>query len=159
MINKISERWYNSRKTHALITVTISIFIFRGNIYNLNCITMDENACLLSYFLPSCNQTKQSILLYKGESSQCDHYRLPSVYGRVSSYHPVYNVPYCFITSLSGHNDVSYIWNIRLRPSEKLFEERVEARKSKLPKDVLSSVIDNKCKAILLAYEVILLKL
>ena len=120
---------------------------------------MDENACLLSYFLPSCNQTKQSILLYKGESSQCDHYRLPSVHGRVSFYQPVYNVPYCFITSLSGDNDSSYIWNIGLKPCEKLFEERVEARKSKLPKDVLSSVIDSKCNAILLAYQVILLKL
>ena len=119
----------------------------------MKCINIEENACLLSYFLPSCNQTKQSVLLYKGESSQCDHYRLPSIYGRVSLYHPIYNVPYCFITQLNVDIHTPYIWNLKLKPDEKKVEARVEARKSKLPKDILSSVIDDKCNTIL-AYEV-----
>lgn len=117
---------------------------------------MDENACLLSYFLPSCNRTKQTILLYKGESSQCDHYRLPSINGRVISYYPVYNVPYCFVTKLNGVNQSTYLWNIKLKPNKKRTEERVEARKSILPKEVLSSLAESSqnCKTIVIAYEV-----
>jgi hypothetical protein len=103
---------------------------------------MKENACLLSYFLPSCNRTRQSILLYSGESSHCEHYRLPSINGNVLSYHSFYNVDHCFITTESKQEQqFCYLWHIKLKSAVKLTEERIEARKTLLPSVILELLV------------------
>lgn len=114
----------------------------RGHIAQLKCLRMKENACLLSYFLPSCNRTRQSILLYSGESSHCEHYRLPSINGNVLSYHSFYNVDHCFITTESKQEQqFCYLWHIKLKSAVKLTEERIEARKTLLPSVILELLV------------------
>ena len=103
---------------------------------------MKENACLLSYFLPSCNRTRQSILLYSGESSHCEHYRLPSINGNVLSYHSFYNVDHCFITTeTKQEKQLSYLWHIKLTSTVKFNEERLEVRKTLLPSIILQLLV------------------
>ena len=78
------------------------------------------------------------MLLYSGESSHCEHYRLPSINGNVVSYRSFYNVDHCFITTetLQGQR-FCHLWHIKLTSAVKLNEERIEARKILLPSSIL----------------------
>ena len=119
---------------------------------------MDENACILSYYLPSCSITRQSVLLYNGESSHCEHYRLPSICGNVSSYHSFYNLNSCFATtSATDGQYLCHLWQVKLNTNSKLNEERIDVRKAILPIEILQSLQNLKAQdypATIIAYEV-----
>ena len=131
---------------------------FRGNVTLLKCLRMDENACILSYYLPSCSSTRQSVLLYNGESSHCEHYRLPSICGNVSSYHSFYNLNNCFATtSATDGQYLCHLWQVKLNTNSKLNEERIDVRKTILPIEILQSLQNLKAQdypATIIAYEV-----
>ena len=117
---------------------------------------MEEDACLVSYYLPLCHLTRQSILKYNGESSLCEHYRLPSIAGNVSSYHSFYNVSHCFITTINKEQrKLCHLWQVKFNKTAKISEERAVVRKSLLPFVVMQALIDGyDYQPIIIAYEV-----
>ena len=119
---------------------------------------MEERSCILSYHLPSCNRTMQSMLLYNEESSHCDQYKLPSIYGDVTSYQCFYNVNCYFATTTSQDGEkVCHLWNVKLVTTAKKPKRHVDAQKCLLSSKLLISLdcMNNSNRpATLLAYEV-----
>ena len=119
---------------------------------------MEERSCILSYFLPSCNRTMQSMLLYNEESSHCDQYKLPSIYGEVTSYQCFYNLNCYFATTTSQDGEkVCHLWNVKLVTTAKKPKRHVDAQKCLLSSKLLISLdcMNNSNRpATLLAYEV-----
>ena len=119
---------------------------------------MEERSCILSYHLPSCNRTRQSMLLYNEESSHCDQYKLPSIYGEVTSYQCFYNVNSLFATTTSQDGEkVCHLWNVKLVTTAKKPKGHIDAQKCLLSSKLLISLdcMNNSNRpATLLAYEV-----
>ena len=148
--------WYNVSDPPTNVSYT---FLFcRGGIALVKCVKLEERSCILSYHLPSCNRTRQSMLLYNEESSHCDQYKLPSIYGNVTSYQCFYNVNSLFATTTSQDGEkVCHLWNVKLVTTAKKPKGHIDAKKCLLSSKLLISLDcmnDSNRPATLLAYEV-----
>ena len=98
------------------------------------------------------------MLLYNEESSHCDQYKLPSIYGDVTSYQCFYNVNCYFATTTSQDGEkVCHLWNVKLVTTTKKPKGYIDAQKCLLSSKLLISLdcMNNSNRpATLLAYEV-----